>query len=402
MHPHAILLGTDINPEDTMKKPKYCFCIVILLVTLQALVNACDFSEEAENKNPYSLSIMTWNLQALFDGIDDGNEYNEYLASAGWSKEKYQGRISVISKAISGMSVVPDILAVQEIESERVVNDLAAALSGYGYKWTHFANNPDMSIGVGILSSYPLTETKSHSISIDGDTSPRPVLEVRIHAEKPGAQKEPASGKSLVLFICHWKSKLGGDALTEEARRASARIILRRIRELAEQEPGLPVIIMGDLNENHDEFYRRNGEAICALLPDDSRSAELAGFNLIECDGTLCTELQKDFLIISKNKPPQTRYFCTETVALYSPWTGDLENGSYYYRNAWETIDHFLISPGLFDGTDWEYESCSVINYPPFASAAGRPMPYNPRTGSGLSDHLPLVLYLKWVGNPVQ
>jgi len=386
-----------------MKNHNYCktkiLWFTLSLLALPGMLAACDLAEEAENGNSQanSLSIMTWNLQALFDGSDDGNEYDDYLSSAGWSKEKYKGRISVIAKAISGMESAPDIIAFQEIESKQVITDLAEALSGSGYTWTHFANSPDMSLGIGILSSYPLTEAKAHSININGDATPRPILEVRVNAEKPKANKDNTVDKSLVLFVCHWKSKLGGEALTEEARKASARIIVRRIRELDAQEPGMPVIVLGDLNENYDEFYRRNGEAICALLPDDPRSAELTSFHKTgECDTKLCANLQKDFFIVSKNKPPQTRYFCEQAVALYSPWTNEMENGSYYYKNNWETIDHFLLSHQFFNGDNWEYNTCSVIDYPPFASTTGRPTGYNPRTGYGMSDHLPLLLSLKW------
>ena len=378
-----------------MKKCNIFKRIAVLILALPGILSTCELSGKDENQkgNSGSISIMTWNMQALFDGVDDGNEYDDYLMSAGWSKEKYQGRISVISKAIGGMNGVPDIIAIQEIESEQVISDLADSLSGHGYTWTHFANSPDMSLGIGIVSRYPFKETRSHSINVNGDAVPRPVLEVRVNAEKANVKNETGDA-SLVLFICHWKSKLGGEAVTEEARRASARIIIRRIRELAEQEPGLPVIVMGDLNENHDEFYRRNGEAICALLPDDPRSAELTDFYGI--DASLCAEHQKDFIIISKNKPPQAHYFLGQPVALYSPWTNELENGSYFYKNEWETIDHFLLSHQFFDGSEWEFDSCVVVDYPPFTSTVGRPVAYNPRTGSGLSDHLPLLLSLKW------
>jgi endonuclease/exonuclease/phosphatase family metal-dependent hydrolase len=339
-------------------------------------------------ENP-SVSIMTWNMQALFDGTETGGEYDEYREAAGWSSEKYLGRLNSITGAVGTMESAPDIIAIQEIESVRVLNDLTAALSKYGYTWSHFAGNSGMSLGLGILSRFPLGAIKIHSISVDGETVPRPVLETRVSAD----------GGEIALFVCHWKSKLGGGEATEAARRASARIILRRIRELAEKEPDLPVIVLGDLNENYDEFYRQNGAAISALLPDDPRSADLAG--LYESGGeenARTDELQKDFFIISKDKPPQSRYFPPETVALYSPWFGELENGSYYYKNEWETIDHFLLSGQLFNDSGWEFENSAVVDYPPFTNNSGYPAAYNPRTGSGLSDHLPLLLFLKYRG----
>ena len=372
----------------------------LLVLALAVMVLGCAFpdndgrgedrtGQKESGKNP-SVSIMTWNLQALFDGVEDGNEYDEYREAAGWSNEKYSGRLNGIAAAISKMEPSPpDIIAIQEIESAQVLNDLAVALSGNGYAWTHFAGNPGMSLGLGVLSRLPLDGVKVHSVNIDGQAAPRPVLEARLSA---------GSGE-FALFVCHWKSKLGGEEVTEAARRASARIILRRIRELAVAEPDLPVIVMGDLNENYDEFYRRSGAAISALLPDDPRSAELTGLYVPDRDGEAAVpidELQKDFFIISQDKPPAPRYFPPEAVALYSPWSIELENGSYYYKNEWETIDHFLLSRQLFDGAGWEFENSALADYQPFANASGHPAAYNPRTGSGLSDHLPLLLFLTY------
>jgi endonuclease/exonuclease/phosphatase family metal-dependent hydrolase len=358
-----------------------------------------------------AFTIVTWNIQALFDGVETGAEYDEYLESAGWTAEKYKARLNSFSQAISQMAAnIPDILALQEAENSRVLKELAGgALSKYGYHWTFFANNPGASLGVGVLSRVPLGETRVHSITWDGETTPRPVLEV---------WAQPRD-KPLVLLICHWKSKLGGDSATESLRRASARVILRRIREIREDDKDIPIIIMGDLNENHDEFYRQAGSIISALLPDDPKAAELAGFTPdapdepagpdipdvpSEPDGEVRGEPrwnpQTDFLILSKKKPPVSGYFPPGASVLYSPWGSELQDGSYYYKNAWETIDHFLLTESLFDTRGWEFDSALVIKKEPFVNSQGRPNAYNPRTGNGLSDHLPLMLILKDTGTP--
>jgi hypothetical protein len=258
-----------------------------------------------------------------------------------------------------------------------------------------------MALGVGLISRFPLSGTISHSVNINGVIAPRPMLEARVHTETSANAGADAGTDtaSLVLFVCHWKSKLGGDDATESTRRASARIILRRIKELMKTEPDLPVIVMGDLNENYDEFYRRSGTVISALLPDDPRAAEFSGlYGLDESDPRTVAkiaELQKDFIIISKSKPPAARYFPDGVLSLYSPWA-EMEDGTFYYKNNWETIDHFLLSPQLFTGAGWDFESCEVVNSPPFTGTKGLPVSYNPRTGSGLSYHLPLLLLLKY------
>jgi endonuclease/exonuclease/phosphatase family metal-dependent hydrolase len=332
-----------------------------------------------------ALTVATWNVQALFDGEESGAEYSEYFTDAGWSEEKYRARLTALGVAVERMTEgVPDILALQEIENEGVLKELAEGpLAKYGYQWTFFANIPGAALGVGLLSRLPLLETKAHSVVCNGDTSPRPVVEARLQA----------GTMPMTLFVCHWKSKLGGEVSTEASRRASARVILRRLREIEAAEPDLPVIIMGDLNENHDEFYRRAGSAVSALLPDDPAAAELSGF--MRTDEGEAPRPAADFLVISGQKPPLSRYFADETAALYSPWGNELEKGSYHYRDAWETIDHFLLSKGLFDGQGWEFDTSETPHTEPFVNDQGIPRAYNPRTGNGVSDHLPLLLKLK-------
>jgi endonuclease/exonuclease/phosphatase family metal-dependent hydrolase len=302
------------------------FLCAVLLLALVAGCAGCNIPG-TETKAPIerdSIAIMTWNVQTFFDGTDDGIEYDEFRESAGWTKEKYRGRLNIFAGVIGGMERKPDIIAMQEVESAVVVADLASALSAHGYGWTYFANIPGMALGVGILSRLPLVETRSHSVYVDGVLAPRPMLEAHVRSEAD-------EGSSvLALFVCHWKSKLGGDDATESTRRSSARIILRRISELMETDPDLPVIIMGDLNENYDEFYRRSGTVISALLPDDPRAAEFTSLPDFNDTGTagIFNEWQKDFIILSKSKPPSARYFPDGALALYSPWAAELENGS--------------------------------------------------------------------------
>ncbi|WP_461247837.1 endonuclease/exonuclease/phosphatase family protein, partial [Treponema sp. R6D11] len=309
-----------------MKILRRAFLLFILAVLLAAGCSAQDSKAEKPtlSAEPGTLTLMTWNVQNLFDGVDNGNEYDEFLNSAGWSTEKYKGKVNTISTAIASLNPPPDIIMFQEIESLVTIHDVGEALPG-GYAYSHFAKNPSASLGVGIISRFPLAEPKAHSITIGDETTPRPVLEVRIQTEK-----------EFVVFVCHWKSKLGGDDNTESVRRASARVILRRIRELWEEEPDIGIIVAGDLNENHNEFYRQGAQAITALLPDDPYCAQMAA------------GAQKDFIVLGKDKPPVPVNFPQGTIVLFSAWVRDVEKGSYYYKNNWETIDHFLVSKQFF------------------------------------------------------
>jgi endonuclease/exonuclease/phosphatase family metal-dependent hydrolase len=365
-----------------------CAAAALVLARCAAFSSVEDSKGSAEA--PEFFAAAEWNVQALFDGEETGGEYGEYLERSGWNAEKYSARINAVSAAVLQMikpgtsassqssrkpAEVPGLIGLVELENSKVLDDLArGGLSKYGYSWTAFSNIPGSSLGVGFLSRFPFSDVRAHSITAGNDTAPRPVLEVRI---KP-------RGKEIVFLLCHWKSKLGGSA-TETQRQASARLVRRRLRELKKNEAETPVIVMGDLNENHDEFYRNSGEVLTALLPDDPDAAALSARH-----GS-----PENFLVLSGEKPPRSLNFPAETCALYSPWNDGQNTGSYYYRGGWETIDHFLLSDGLFDGTGWDFSSFRALDHAPFTRSNGGPDTYVPRNGRGLSDHLPLLLYLR-------
>ena len=84
---------------------------------------------------PDALSVLTWNVEALFDGQDDGNEYAEYRAAQGWNEEKYRSRLTAIGKAFGQIEGgPPDAAVFIELENEAVLGLLAEEyLSQYGY-----------------------------------------------------------------------------------------------------------------------------------------------------------------------------------------------------------------------------------------------------------------------------
>jgi endonuclease/exonuclease/phosphatase family metal-dependent hydrolase len=367
--------------------------VMLIGTTLLLSCGSCHVTgieNTVEEDGKGKLRILTWNVQAVFDGEDNGAEYEEYTELSGWNSEKYAGRLNGIARAIGQIEAgAPDILALEEIENARVLEDLARGpLSKSAYRYTYFASLPGASLGIGVLSRTPFTRTILHSFTGEDAGTPRPVAEVWV---RPG-------NEDLVLLVCHWKSKLEGDEVTEAQRRFSARVLLRRLREIEQEAPGTPVLIMGDLNENHDEYYRQAGAYICALLPDDPRAAGLTG--LYGLGGEPASEAQRDFLVLTGNKPPRAKYFVPETMVLYSPWNQELKEGSYLYKNQWETIDHFLINNALFDTLGWEFSACQVLNSEPFMNPRGHPDTYVPRTGAGLSDHLPLLLTVEETARP--
>ena len=351
--------------------------IFFLLFSLCLALGACGTPADSGQR---VFTVALWNVQTLFDGEETGTEYSDFREE--WGPEKYQARLTSLSQAIAAMPDMPDLIGLIEVENAQVLEDLSLVLK-QGYSWAAFANLSGSALGIGFLSRFPLTEVKAHSITIGGETAPRPVLEVRLEMEKVSGTTPEAV--PLVLILCHWKSKLGGADATEALRRASARVVNRRLSEIKAEEPDTPVIVMGDFNLNHDDFFRRS-PVLCALLPDDPDAALLA-----ERSDSM------DFLVLSSEKPPRSDYFPEGTNVLYSPWGQEMESGSYFYRGEWESIDGFLLSSALFSGTGWDFADSLVLNGEPFVTPEGLPNRYITRTGRGLSDHLPLFLYLQYL-----
>lgn len=179
-----------------MKKSFFGFRVFPAVIMLMfQLVSGCACSESrlVEEEAEPSLVLMTWNVNNLFDGKDNGFEYDEFKESASWSVEKYLGRVNSISAAIETIKPAPDIIILQEIESLVILADIAYSLSG-GYSWSHFANNPGAALGIGILSRVPLGESTVHSITINGVTTPRPVLETRVDTDRGSFAIFPVTG----------------------------------------------------------------------------------------------------------------------------------------------------------------------------------------------------------------
>jgi hypothetical protein len=80
----------------------------------------------------------------------------------------------------------------------------------------------------------------------------------------------------------------------------------------------------------------------------------------------------------------------------YSPWFESEHRGSYFYKNGWETIDHFLFTSTLFDDRGFEFAEFQAVSLPFMVDDRGRPLKWVSGSMSGYSDHLPLLVTLRF------
>jgi endonuclease/exonuclease/phosphatase family metal-dependent hydrolase len=309
------------------------FWVLALAVFVLSCAGGSGFGKD---RNAFSLA--SWNTQTFFDGETSGDEYNEFKgASSSWSRDKYRDRLKRLCESIKILDA--DVLALEEIENEAVLFDIANELSGviaphklYGYAC--FARQPGSSIGCAVLSRFPLEGLTVHNCDYRAslDKKPplmRPLLEVSVRVS--------AAAPPIKLFVAHWKSKSGDteDAAFWQSRQES--VLARRISRFLEQTDGNgAVIACGDFNRGADEF-----EALSALCE--------SGWSLFP-----------------------------ESI---------VGKGSYYYREQWERIDHIFVAGAA------SLKAFAAQTSGPWTRPGGSesiPYRYAVRSGKGYSDHLPV------------
>ena len=331
-----------------------------------------------------TITVVSYNVENLFDAEPDGGEYREFTRAGGWSEELYTAKLRAVAAALDAAdSRGADLVALQEVEHHGAARRLVELeLDGLGYRHVVWLPDPHNANGPVVLSKLPVRRVGALWVDSGPVAGPdaglgdrlerplRPILEVEV-----ALGPEP-DAPSLFLFNNHWKSKLGGAAETEVYRRRAAAVLGARLQEIGAADPAAEILVVGDLNESIDEYERQGRRYATALMPAGAPAA--AGG--LRVTGT----------VPRAGTPPE----------LFSPWLShdaDAEPpGSYRYGDDWQTIDHLLLGPGLFDERGLSYAAGGfAVIHDGLLGGDGAPRAFyrGPPTG-GYSDHLPLRLDL--------
>jgi endonuclease/exonuclease/phosphatase family metal-dependent hydrolase len=347
------------------------FAIVLILIFLTACAPGCVLQGVEERIVESDIIVMSWNVENLFDGVDNGTEYREFDPGEGnWDTSRYHTRLSAVGRVISEfIDPIPDIICLQEIEHSGVVNDLLKwNLKQYGFNYSAVTENDNSAIQTGIISRFPITRVRVHNAAVTGSAgySLRPVLEAEILI----------GDESIIILNNHWKSRIGGAENTELLRIASADVVRRILHRTSIENPDMLIICAGDLNENANEYERAGELYQTALMPQTVFAVETQSLMV-----TGSVESVSDDLGI-----------------LYNPWLDSnvryVSEGSYCYRNEWCTLDHLMVSEAAFDQVGLDFLSFTPFVHPWMLHASGAPVGWDIRSGEGYSDHLPILLTL--------
>ena len=206
---------------------------------------------------PAQIVIASLNLKDYFDTVRDTNEQGEPV----WTADELLARQTKLAHVIADVLNCPTLLAMQEVEHEALLVDLAAELReecGFTYQVSHIESPDARGIDNALISdprhvtvddlalrqtcSPVPTEIADPTIRCEGGQEPlfgRPPLEILTHID----------GRPTTIFVNHFKSKRGGEVETDLQRIRQAVFLNGLATEMLTTDPSARIVALGDFND---------------------------------------------------------------------------------------------------------------------------------------------------------
>ncbi|MBK8346177.1 MAG: endonuclease/exonuclease/phosphatase family protein [Saprospiraceae bacterium] len=338
-------------------------CLVLCTVLL---INA-NLSAQNNKKQYKILSVGFYNLENLFDTVDDTLINDEEFLPSGaraWTEERYKEKLTNMAYVISQIGIQDakqglSILGVSEIENRKVLEDLVLqpSIADRNYQIIHF-NSPDgRGVDVGLLYN------PKHFTPISHRAIPLMIFDegIRRNTRDVLYVKGLLDMDTVHVLVNHWPSR-GGGPITVQHRNSGAKLCRGVIDSLLEVNISSKVFVMGDLNDDPTD------ESIKSYLRAVSNIKEV----------------------------PKT--------GMFNPYEDMFRRGqgSNAYRDAWSLFDQIIMTKGVTDkkSEGYHYFKANIFNKAFLVQPTGQYKGYPFRTfsgdayQSGYSDHFPSYVYL--------
>lgn len=238
-------------------------------------------SVSAQKKSYISRTIAFYNVENLFDTINDPKKFDDDRTPTGkdrWTSEVYHDHIDKIASVISkiGFDITkktPDFVGLAEIENQSVIVDLIKTpyLKNENYGIVHFESPDSRGIDVGLMYK--------RSVFTPTHTSAIPLIIFREDGKRQYTRDQLlVSGKlgdeEIHLIVNHWPSRSGGKERSSGYREAAAQLNKKIIDSLRQINPEAKIISMGDFNDDTtDDSFKKILKTVANK--DDIKSGDL-------------------------------------------------------------------------------------------------------------------------------
>jgi len=328
--------------------------IIYLLIIFS--ISTISFSQNNED----TLYVAAWNLENLFDTIDDIDKRDEDFLPTGkkeWTQEKIDRKTENIVKVISAMNGGngPSILGVTEVEHQHLLDTLLVRHFGNRNYKIAYAESPDKrGIDNGLIydaDSFSFNYWDTIRVDLASGYPTRYLFHVNLTHR---------NGAIVNFFVNHWPSRSGGEEKSRPNRIKAASVLKEKINEIFCADEKSLIVLLGDFNDE----------------PNDTSISKVLNAKFYNCSEDI-TE---------------------KTLYNLSSKTYQDGEGTYLYRGDWNMLDQIIISDELISNKDLYYLCNSFELFKPDFlltksgkyKGAATPTFGGSKYLGGYSDHIPV------------
>ena len=202
------------------------------------------------------LSIAFWNIENLFDLVDDPNKNDDEFSIGGRknvTSEIYDLKIKHSAEVLLDLNA--DILGLCEVENLSVLQDLNRSFAKRDYDIIHYDSPDERGIDNVLLydkSRFKVLNSRPIRNTLNGKDKTRDILYVLGQFQSD----------TLHIFVNHWPSNYGGVEQSIPKRAATANLIKNEIKKIQSKNSYAEIVLLGDFNEDPDDANVKSLEEV--------------------------------------------------------------------------------------------------------------------------------------------
>lgn len=383
---------------------------ITLLILLSATISYNTVNAQTKQPQYISAAVGFYNLENLFDTIDDPKIADEEFlprSEKKYNTAAYYRKLNNMAQAIVGIGkdANPDglaLLGVAEIENETVLQDLIAtdSLMARNYSYVHYQSPDERGIDVGLLYNpkyFTVISSRPHHVTLPNRHPTRDILVVT----------GDLVGDTVTVLVNHWPSRSGSsnrfDANNKNAAlNRNGRITIDRVTGVTRQNVNeLPDADGTQLTG--EEISRPNRAAAAKACMQVIDSLQLLNPNAkIMIMGDLNDDPNspsvKDIMAVQYNPADvQPKGIYNSLGNYFIQGNGKL--GTLAYRGKWNLFDQLMYTQPMLDKTQlngWFVYSSHIYYRDFLINTTGDYKGYPKRSwvgnkwNNGYADHLPV------------
>lgn len=191
-------------------------------------------------------SVMTWNLMRYYFEDRDGDGEEDDL--------KPQAECNAAFEVIRYEN--PDVLVVQEMGDPVAFAHFTNGLAAKDMNYPHaemLRRGGRNEINMAVLSRFPIVSVQHHT----NDTYTIGPAELPVSRGFLDVDIRPAPHFTFKLISAHLKAKVFHPLGQTEMRRNEARLLNKHVRQSLRKKSGLPILVVGDMNDTYNSAALR-------------------------------------------------------------------------------------------------------------------------------------------------